>query len=156
PLALLASRNWRALAGATTATVALGAIAAIAFGYRTWPLFLLSLPGRDAGLSPDKEIELWLESVYGLFHWAGAAARLAGMVHLSAAIAVALAVWVVWAKPIPYPLKAATLCIASLLVSPYALPYDLCILSIAAAFLITDGLTHGFLPGERTIMLVCL
>jgi hypothetical protein len=156
PLALLASRNWRAVAGATAATLALGVVAAMAFGYRTWPSFLFSLFGRNASLSPDKEIELWLESVYGLFHWAGAGARLAGTVHLSAAVGAALAVWAVWAKPIPYPLQAATLCIASLLVSPYALPYDLCILSIAAAFLIKDGLARGFLPGERTIMLVCV
>jgi hypothetical protein len=156
PLALFASRNWRALAGATIATLALGVIAAMAFGYRTWPSFLLSLPGRDAGLSPDKEIGLWLESVYGLFHWAGAGARLAGTVHFSAAVGAAVAVWAAWAKPIPYSLKAATLCIASLLVSPYALPYDLCILSIPAAFLIKDGLARGFLPGERTIVLTCL
>jgi hypothetical protein len=156
PLALLASRNWGALAAATTATLALGVVAAMAFGYRTWPSFLFSLSGRNASLSPDKDIELWLESVYGLLHWAGAGARLAWTVHLSVAIGAALAVCAVWAKPIPHPLKAATLCIASLLVSPYALPYDLCILSIAAAFLIKDGLARGFLPGERTIVLSCL
>ena len=156
PLALLASRNWRAFAAATTATLALGVAAAMAFGFRTWPSFLFSLPGRDAGLSPDKEIQLWLESVYGLLHWAGAGARLAWTVHLSVALGAALAVCAVWAKPIPHSVKAATLCIASLLVSPYALPYDLCILSIAAAFLIKDGLARGFFPGERTIVLSCL
>jgi hypothetical protein len=36
------------------------------------------------------------------------------------------------------------------------LRYDLCILSIAAAFLVKDGLSRGFLAGERTIMLLCL
>ena len=33
--------------------------------------------------------------------------------------------------------------------------YDLCILSIAAAFLVKDGLLYGFLPGERAVMLLC-
>jgi hypothetical protein len=155
PLALLASRNWRALAGATAATLVLGAIAAMVFGYRTWPSFLFSLSGRNASLSPDKDIQLWLESVYGLLHWAGSGKRLAWTVHLMVAIGAALAVCAVWAKPIPHALKAANLCIASLLVSPYALPYDLCILSIAAAFLMSDGLAHGFLAGERAIVLTC-
>jgi hypothetical protein len=40
-------------------------------------------------------------------------------------------------------------------VSPYVLPYDLCILSIAVAFFVSDGLTHGFLPGERLALFVC-
>jgi len=35
------------------------------------------------------------------------------------------------------------------------LGYDLCVLSIATAFLVKDGLSRGFLPGERVVMLVC-
>lgn len=64
--------------------------------------------------------------------------------------------WTVWAQPTVYELKTATLCLGSLLVTPYVLRYDLCILSIAAAFLVKDGLSRGFLAGERTIMLLCL
>jgi hypothetical protein len=36
PVALLASRNWRALGSATASTVVLGVTAAIAFGYAGW------------------------------------------------------------------------------------------------------------------------
>ena len=67
----------------------------------------------------------------------------------------ALAICVVWARPIPYSLKAATLCIGSLAITPYVQIYDLCALSIAVAFLIKDGLSVGFLPGERTAILIC-
>jgi hypothetical protein len=63
-------------------------------------------------------------------------------------------VCVVWAKPIPYALKAAILCIGSVTVTPYVCVYDLPILSIAA-FLVKDGLSRGFMPGERTLILVC-
>jgi len=66
-----------------------------------------------------------------------------------------VAVWVVWAKPIPYSLKAAIVCVGAVMVSPYLLAYDLCILSIAVAFLVRDGLSRGFLPGERTGLLIC-
>jgi hypothetical protein len=41
------------------------------------------------------------------------------------------------------------------MVSPYILFYDLSILSIAVAFLVRDGLVRGFLPGERTVILIC-
>jgi hypothetical protein len=39
--------------------------------------------------------------------------------------------------------------------SPYLLFYDLCILTVAAAFLVRDGLSRGFLPGERTAIMLC-
>jgi arabinofuranan 3-O-arabinosyltransferase len=156
PLALLVSRNWRALAGAAASGLIISVTAAFAFGARTWPAFIASLFDRTAGLSPQAGVELWLESVYGLLHWAGAGARLAWTVHLTVAAAAAVTVCAVWVKPVPHPLKAAILCIGALLVSPYLLPYDLCILSIGAAFLIKDGLSRGFLAGERTIVLICL
>ena len=38
---------------------------------------------------------------------------------------------------------------------PYLFPYDFCILSIAVAFLVYDGLSRGFLLGERTTILIC-
>jgi hypothetical protein len=52
-------------------------------------------------------------------------------------------------------LKASLLCVGSVTVSPYVLPYDLCILSIAAAFLVSDGLSNGFLSGERAALSIC-
>jgi hypothetical protein len=155
PLALLASRNWRALAGATAASLALGVMAAVAFGYQGWPAFILSLLGRNSSLSPDGEVELNLQSVYGLLHWVGTSGTIAWTVQLSIAVVVTAAVCVVWAKPIPYSLKAAIVCVGAVTVSPYLLAYDLCILSIAVAFLVKDGLSRGFLPGERTGLLIC-
>jgi hypothetical protein len=41
------------------------------------------------------------------------------------------------------------------MVSPYILFYDLCILSIAVAFLVRDGMSRGFLAGERSTILIC-
>jgi glycosyl transferase family 87 len=156
PLALSASRNWRALGSAAVTSLALGAAAAIAFGHATWPAFVASLFDRTSGLSPQAGVTLLLDSVYGLLHRAGAGAWLAGAGQLAVALSLALAVCAVWARPIPYALKAAMLAIGSLLASPYLLRYDLCILSIGVAFLVSDGLARGFLAGERILTLVCL
>ena len=37
--------------------------------------------------------------------------------------------------------------------TPYVHGHDLCILAIAVAFLVKDGLARGFLPGDRLVML---
>jgi len=155
PLALLASRNWRAISSAIATSVILGVAAAIAFGAQGWMSFFDTLRDRNASLSLDPGLELTLQSVYGLLHWAGAGTGMSWALHSTVVAIVALATCVVWARPIPYSLKAATLCIGSLAVTPYVQIYDLCVLSIAVAFLIKDGLLVGFLPGKRTAILVC-
>ena len=155
PLVLLASRNWRALASAAATTLTLGITATLVFGDQTWPAFITSLRMLDSCFSPRAGVEILLDSVYGLMHWAGAGTRLSWTVRLAVAAGVALGVAVVWAKPILYSLKTAMLCLGSLIVTPYVLRYDLCILSIAVAFLVEDGLARAFLPGERIVISIC-
>ena len=53
----------------------------------------------------------------------------------------------------PHSLKAAALCSAAAMATPYVHGHDLCVLAIAAVFLVKDGLERGFLPGDRLIML---
>jgi hypothetical protein len=155
PFALLASRNWRALASAAIATVILGVGAAFAFGSEGWVSFLHTLLDRRSTLSPDSAVPLALHSVFGLLRWVETSGRVSWGGHLIVAAIVAPTVWVVWAKTIPFSLKAAILCIGSAMVPPYILFYDLCILTIAVAFLVRDGMSRGFLPGERTVILIC-
>jgi hypothetical protein len=155
PFALLASRNWRAVCWATAFSVVVSAVATAAFGYQGWPSSIDLLWHRNSTLSPDG-VKLELQSVYGLLHWAGASPWLLWTAHLAVALVVAIAVCVVWAKPIPHALKAATLSIGVLTVTPYVLRYDVCILSIPVAFLVKDGLSRGFLAGERIVILICV
>jgi hypothetical protein len=76
---------------------------------------------------------------------------LAGLMGLSLVL-MAVVSWV-WAKPLPHSLKAAALCSAAPLATPFVHGHDLCVLAIAVAFLVKDGLARGFLPGDRSIML---
>jgi arabinofuranan 3-O-arabinosyltransferase len=155
PLALLASRNWRTLASATATSLVFAVVAAIAFGNQGWSSFATSLFNRTSDLSPDAAIYIRLESVYGMLHRAGASNTLAWAIHAAVAVLIAVWLWTVWARPVPYALKAAVLAAASVAVTPYVLHYDLCVLSIAVAFLVSDGLARGFLPGERILMFAC-
>jgi len=155
PFALLASRNWCSLISAAATSVILSAAAAIAFGYQTWPSFIYSLIDREASLSEVPGLPIPLLSAFGFLQSAGASTRNSWTVHLVLAAIVAATVFAVWAKPIPHSLKAAALCIGSVTVTPYVLGYDFCVLSIAIAFLVRDGLSRGFLPGEPAVMLGC-
>ena len=137
------------------ASVILGIGAAIAFGSEGWASFLHTLLDRQSTLSPDTAVPLALHSVFGLLRWVETGARVSWGGHLIVSAIVSLTVWVVWAKPIPFSLKAAVLCIGSAMISPYILFYDLCILSIAVAFLVRDGISRGFLPGERIVIFIC-
>jgi hypothetical protein len=155
PLALLASRNWRALASAAATSLIVGAAAGYAFGYREWPGFVASLFGRDPWLSVQAGVEPRLESFYGLVVWAGASLPIAWVVQVAVAVVVAATVVMIWAMPNPHALRAAVLSVGSVIVTPYVMKYDLCILSVAAAFLVKDGLSRGFSPGERFAILGC-
>jgi hypothetical protein len=155
PVALLASHRWRAISSATAMSLIFAVIATAAFGAQGWSAVMDSLRDRTTGLSTDEGLVLTLQSVFGLLYWAGAGAWVAWIAHISVAAAITLTTWVVWAKPAPYCLKAATLCIGSVMVTPYVQIYDLCILSSAIAFLVKDSLSRGFLPGERAAILPC-
>jgi arabinofuranan 3-O-arabinosyltransferase len=155
PIALLANRNWRGFAWAAVATLLLAAAAALFVGPDAWPAFLATLAGRSATLSPEPDVVLHLQSVYGLFQWLGFGAAVTWAAQLISGLAAAVLVARQWRKATPYPLQAALLCAAALLASPYVLAYDLCILTMAAACLAKDGLQRGFLAGERLGLVAC-
>jgi hypothetical protein len=155
PFVFLASRNWRVLASAAAMSTFLGVAAGFEFGYQAWESFINLLHERNSALSTDGVI-LVLQSVYGSLDWAGATIWFSWTVHLTVALLVTIAICVVWTSRIPRNLKASILCVGVVTVTPYALQYDLCILSIAVALFVKDGLSSGFLPGERTAVLICL
>jgi hypothetical protein len=157
PIALVASRNWRSLAAAGLVAAVLAIAAAIAFGQDGWRLFFDSLLSRNAAaLNADDSVQINLFSVYGVLRWAGASAWVSWSAQLAVAGALVPAICVLWARPIPGSLKAAAICAGSLIITPYVQYYDFCILPIAVAFLIREGLTRGFFPGERTALLMCV
>lgn len=156
PIALLASRNWRALGSALSTTVGLSIVATTVFGYEGWISFIDGFTHRNPGLGGASGIEPRLQSVFGMLYLTGdgASTWVSWSVQLAVASMVALGIWMLWAKPISYNLKAAALCAGAFLVTPYVLVYDLCILPIAIAFFVKEGLSRGFLPGERMAILI--
>lgn len=155
PLALLAARAWRTLGAAIASVAALIAITIFVFGIAPWSAFVHGLPFmrivvlEGGGLDSAK-----LVSAFAAVRLVGGslacAYALQGLVAVGAAAAL---VWI-WARPTGVRPKAAALALASLLATPYGVDYDLVILGPALAALCAEGVEHGFMPFEKSLLAV--
>jgi hypothetical protein len=153
PFALLVSRKWRVVISAVATSLVLIVTSAVVFGYRAWPYFIHALVDRGPSLGPISQVSMRLESVYGFLWLAGISPPIAWAIQLAVAVALTAVVCWIWTRPLPDSLKAAALCSAAAMATPFVHGHDLCVLAIAVAFLVKDGLERGFLPGDRLIML---
>jgi hypothetical protein len=156
PVALLASRQWRAISSAAvTAAVLAGASIAL-FGAEVWAAFPhgFAVQGElSLGADPDSNWG-YLQTAYGLIRSPHGPARLAWLAQGLVTLGGAVTVWIVWRSRTRYELKAAILSAAALLATPYAFAYDMAAVVIPAAFLASDQLSRGLLRGEKTMSII--
>ncbi len=153
PVALAAARQWRAFASAATTVAFLAAASVALFGAGAWAAFpreLVAQTGLNLLAGPDSNWG-YLQSVYGLTRRLHGGAGLAWLAQGATTAGLALIVWRVWRSRGSYALKAATLSAAALLATPYAFAYDMAAIVIPAAFLASDQLRRGLLPGDKAI-----
>jgi len=153
PLALAASGRWRSFAAAA-ATVALLAVATtIAFGPHVWQAFFDST--RFTRLVALEQGDTGWYKIQSIFAWARMwSAPIPLAYALQGAVIVALGgalIWL-WRSIAPYPLKAAALCLVTILATPYTFDYDMMVLAPAIAFIAADGLARGFGAWEKTAL----
>jgi hypothetical protein len=153
PLVLIATGRWRTVfaAGATVALLALAAT--LAFGLDTWHAFF-----RFAEYTRTIVLETgetgW-HKIQSVFSWArmwGASVPLAYAIQGAVTLGMAGALIWLWRSPAAFALKAAALCLAAILATPYSIDYDLMVLAPAIAFLTLEGLARGFTPYEKTAL----
>jgi alpha-1,2-mannosyltransferase len=157
PVALLAARQWRALAW-TIGTVALLSLASLGiFGWGFWRSFIDV--AREAGSA--RFADIMFERVYMHMTTLVAAARLvglppgvAGAIQLAGSVLAVAAVWFAFRRSVASDARTAVLVTATFLVSPYTLNYDLLLLMPAVVALFRRGVAGRFLPGERVVHLV--
>ncbi len=136
PLALAAGGYWRAFAWAAVGTLAWNGLAGAVFGFGTFSAFLHALTlTTDTHLIDDTVGWNRLQRVFGLAHFLGASGRAAWAAQAFASASIATGMVLCWRGSVPYPLKAALLAAAIVLVTPYIFVYDLPILAVAIAFL---------------------
>ena len=153
PVALISGGRWRAVAAAAAAVVLLAAATTLAFGPHIWVAFLDST--RFTRLVALEQGDTGWYKIQSVFAWArmwGASVPVAYALQgvLVAALGAALAR--LWRGGAAYPLKAAALCLAAILATPYTFDYDMMLLAPAIAFLVSDGFARGFRPWEKTAL----
>ena len=155
PLVLAATGRWRAfIAGAITVAV-LALATLLVFGHEVWRAFfgstaLTRLEVLEQGGTGWHKIQ----SVFSWVRMWGGDVPLAYAVQATVTLVLAAAVIWLWRRPVTYPLKAAALTLAAVLVTPYSLDYDLMVLAPAIAFLAAHGFARGFTPYEKTVLAV--
>jgi len=109
------------------------------FGFETFWAFLHQLP-ISAHTLLDQGGVGWnkLQSVYGIARWLGGGNVAGWTAQAIVTAAAAIAVLALWRSPAPYAQKAAGLCAATLLATPYVFAYELPLLGIALAYLFRE------------------
>lgn len=135
PVALIASRQWRAIAGAALSAVCISLSGVLLFGTATLLAWIRLLP-LLAKITKDGMIGwIQLTSVYAAGRQAGLDAATAMALHVLIALAAATVVWITWRSDRDKFAKAAILAAATALASPYLFLYDLPILMVPILWL---------------------
>jgi alpha-1,2-mannosyltransferase len=153
PLALIAAGRWRAFAAAAATVAILTLATTIAFGPQVWHAFLLSTKfSRTVVLEQGSTGWQKIQSVFSWARMWGAPIPLAYAVQGALTVALGVAIVRLWRGSAPFALKAAGLCLAAILATPYSLDYDMMVLAPAIAFFAADGIARGFGPWEKTAL----
>ncbi len=152
PVALLAGRHWRAIAGAAASVGLLALLSVLAFGLQPW---------RDWGrlmFSGDPAFTAWMEtgrhfgqSVDTCARLFGASPLAANLAQLAAIGVSAACVWRAFARPLDMPRRGIVLLCASVLAAPHVGDYDAVLLGIAAVTLLSLGLTRRLAPAAALL-----
>ena len=152
PVALLAGRQWRALAALCLTVGGLIAATIVAFGWATWEAYF--------GFS-HFVMQHSFEGSWGFWVYASwfASVRLAGGPPWLATLAQGLGIAgaeiitaIIWYRSSNPAVRAATLAAATIVAAPVMVSYDLTLAVVATAWIIRDARRTGYLPWEKAFL----
>jgi hypothetical protein len=149
PLALLASGQWRTIAGAGAAALALAALSAFAFGPQVWSDWLAIT--SEAGSATDSGVIGFgkMVSPFAGLRLLGVPGGIAFAVQGALSLAVAaMVVRASWKRGFSPGLAALVLAGAPL-ATPFVLDYDLLLTAFPLAYLFASARENGFDDWER-------
>lgn len=122
PVAVLAARQWRAVAGAVASSSLLLLAALIVFGLSAYQAFLAILPQYAQFMTRDLVRWNELASIYAFFRFLGAPQQVSLAAQIIVALAAAAVTWRAWSRDLDT--KIPILAAATLLLPPYLYHYD--------------------------------
>jgi len=150
PIALAVGFHWRAFISAAATSAVAACLSCAIFGVETWRAFLASLPLTtgyvlEGGAAGWEKMQSAFTAVRMLGGTIGEAYAAQGLMVAIAAVAVVL----VWRRPISVALKGSVLAIATLLATPYVFDYDLVLLTLPIAWIAAEARSTGFFAWEK-------
>lgn len=139
PVALIAAGYWRVILWATLFTAVLVGLSLIHPGLDYWVLFFQAIHDGGETFRGDDLTRLMV-STFGNARTLGVADGIALNLQIAVSLAVAAGLAWLWSrKEAPFDLKAAGLCLAVLLVTPYAVHYGLVFAAMAVVYAARGG-----------------
>jgi hypothetical protein len=171
PVALIAGREWKAIAGGALSAIAVSLAALIVLGVEAYKGLFHILPLYGQWMATSEWPWQKLASPFALLRYFGASQTAALLVHALIALGAAFLTWRAWARAVPE--RVPVLAAATLLVSPYTLTYDSLLLLAPLAWLMREkrqpyviaavwalllpvGLLNGPYHGPNTVPLACV
>jgi hypothetical protein len=151
PVAVVAAREWRAVAGAALSALLLLLMALLLFGITAYEGFLERAPQYARYMQENRWPWAELASPFAFLRWFGVPATAALVTHFTIALAGAVLVWRSWRES--WEQRVPILAAASILVPPYIFTYDSLLLVVPIAWLVRQALRPAMLS---VIWLLCL
>jgi len=153
PVALLAARRLRALVACGASAGALCLVSWLVFGAGVWRGFLANAPNARADIETIAIKWPKLQSAYGTVRLAGGGRAPAYEVQaaVSGAVLILLAC-ACWRRP-GAQIESALMVCAALLCTPFLYDYDLAILAVPLACLMSQAQRTGWSPWEKIVLL---
>ncbi len=131
PVALLAARQWRAIAAAVATALVLVVLGGVVFGWGGWLRLPLALAALSREVAADPRFAQFSPTFASGLRILGLSGGIAMVLEAAVALAATAAIWVVFRRPFS-PFAMAAMMAGAFLVTPYAAQYDLPVVSFAA------------------------
>jgi hypothetical protein len=156
PVALLAAAEWRAIASAGATVIAAVGATLVLYGVPTWQAFF-SMAQRSVGGAMDSGRVLFAGRAdpTGAAQLLGLSAHQGRLLWIVCALSTVAAVAWIW-RTGGRDARSAALAAGVLIAAPFALMYDIVMVSLAAAWLVRAGRARGFLGGEKLLIFLAL
>lgn len=155
PVVLIAGRCWKTLAGMITSTASLIIISCLIFGKEIWVAFLKNIPLAFKILETSVLPLFQMPTTFAATLLAGGHPLTAEILHGTVAAATLAITISVWLQNGPIFLRASSLSIGILLLTPHACTHDLAILSLPLAWIGWQIYTEHWPPEETIMPAIC-
>ncbi|WP_296225391.1 glycosyltransferase family 87 protein [Ralstonia sp. UBA689] len=141
PLALACSGQWKVFSVAALCALGFGAISALAFGGDAWTAFATYLPEFRRLAVEEGGPSMWIgmPTVFAISRSLGLPVNAAYLAHALVAAPAVVAMAFLWARRARFELCASAFVVATLLMQPYVMFYDLAWLILPIVLLLRDA-----------------